>query len=159
MTAENRVSRRTRLHRLERVFVHSPIYFVTGCTTNRSEILAKGSIHEAFRKFSELGPTHGTWVGAYVVMPDHFHLFVRVDADIINLAKWLKSLKNTLSKVLRSEGIATPHWQKTFFDHVLRSGESYTQKWNYVRDNPVRAVLVAKWEDWPFAGEIFPVHG
>ena len=45
-------------------------------------------------------------------------------------------------------------WQRRFFDHVLRSDESYAQKWNYVRENPVRAGLVAKAEDWPYAGEI-----
>jgi len=31
--------------------------------------------------------------------------------------------------------IAAPHWQKGFFDHVLRSGDSYSQKWDYVREN------------------------
>lgn len=45
-------------------------------------------------------------------------------------------------------------WQDGFFDHLLRSGESYSEKWNYVRMNPVRAGLVERPEDWPFAGEI-----
>ena len=40
-----------------------------------------------------------------------------------------------------------PHWQKGFFDHVIRSEESYEQKWVYVRDNPVRAGLVRSAED------------
>jgi hypothetical protein len=31
-----------------------------------------------------------------------------------------------------------------FFDHLLRSNESYSEKWNYVFDNPVRAGLVSK---------------
>ena len=44
--------------------------------------------------------------------------------------------------------------QRGFFDHLLRSAESYGQKWNYVRENPVRAGLVEKAEDWPYAGEI-----
>jgi putative transposase len=57
-----------------------------------------------------------------------------------------------------SKGIPVPHWQKTFFDHVLRSAESYTEKWHYVRENPVRAGLVKRWEDWPFRGEIFPLE-
>ena len=45
-------------------------------------------------------------------------------------------------------------WQDGFFDHLLRSGESYAEKWNYVRMNPVRAGLVARPEDWPYSGEI-----
>ena len=69
-----------------------------------------------------------------------------------------KIIKTTLSKTLRINGIAAPHWQKDFFDHVLRSEESYQEKWHYVRENPVRAGLVKSWEDWPFRGEIFDLE-
>ena len=44
-----------------------------------------------------------------------------------------------------------------FFDHVLRSDESYSEKWNYVRNNPVRAGLVQNADDWPYAGEIIRI--
>jgi hypothetical protein len=40
------------------------------------------------------------------------------------------------------------------FDHILRSDESYAQKWDYVRDNPVRVGLVTSAEDWPYAGTV-----
>ena len=50
--------------------------------------------------------------------------------------------------------IKTQLWEEGFFDHVLRSDESYSQKWNYVRENPVRAGLVKSVEDWPYQGEI-----
>ena len=56
--------------------------------------------------------------------------------------------------ILKSVTFPGPHWQKGFFDHVIRSEESYEQKWVYVRDNPVRAGLVRSAEDWPYAGEI-----
>ena len=46
------------------------------------------------------------------------------------------------------------HWQERFFDHLLRSKESYSQKWAYVRQNPVRAGLAARHENWPYQGEI-----
>ena len=88
-------------------------------------------------------------------MPDHLHLFVALDEERVELAKWMKSLKNTLSKILRARNISSPHWQNTFFDHVLRSSESYGEKWEYVAENPVRAGLVEQAEDWPFQGEIF----
>ena len=47
-----------------------------------------------------------------------------------------------------------PAWQEGFFDHLLRSGESYAEKWNYVRMNPVRAGLIEQSEDWPYAGKV-----
>jgi putative transposase len=45
-------------------------------------------------------------------------------------------------------------WQPGFFDHLLRRDESYTQKWDYVWRNPVRAKLVSQPGDWPYQGEI-----
>jgi hypothetical protein len=47
-----------------------------------------------------------------------------------------------------------PIWQRGFFDHVLRNDESYGDKWNYVRENPVRAGLVSNPDEWPYSGEI-----
>ena len=45
-------------------------------------------------------------------------------------------------------------WQAEFFDHVLRSSESYSQKWDYVKENAVRAGLVVSADDWQWYGEI-----
>ena len=155
MTAENH---KQRLHRLEIIYARSPIYFITTGTANRRRILATEANHESFIRFAEQGPQHGAWIGAYVLMPDHFHLFVAVDDQRITLPQWMKSLKNDLSKALRSANIQPPHFQKGFFDHLLRSAESYSEKWHYVRENPVRAGLAERWEDWPFWGEIFALE-
>jgi REP element-mobilizing transposase RayT len=150
--------RKQRLSRLDFVFVQSPIYFVTACTQNRRNILATPAIHGTFLRFGKEGPLHGSWIGAYVIMPDHLHVFVASDDQKISISAWMKSLKNTISKTLREKGVAPPHWQKTFFDHLLRSSESYSEKWNYVRQNPVRAGLVESAEDWPYVGEIFALE-
>jgi putative transposase len=56
---------------------------------------------------------------------------------------------------VRERGVAPPHWQKGFFDHVLRSQESAGEKWKYVRENPVRAGLVGYSSEWRYLGEIF----
>jgi hypothetical protein len=45
-------------------------------------------------------------------------------------------------------------WQPGFFDHILRSDQSYAEKWNYVRDNPVRVGLVKSADNWRYQGEI-----
>ncbi len=143
-----------RLRRLERVFPRTPIYFVTTCTAKRRPLLAGPSVHQTFLRFAERGEGRGAWVGAYVLMPDHLHLFLALDDRELLLGDWMKSLKNALSKALRQDGVPAPHWQKGFFDHVLRSDESYAEKLVYVRENPVRACLVKVWADWPYWGEI-----
>ena len=60
----------------------------------------------------------------------------------------------TAKHVLRELGEQSPLWQAEFFDHLLRSHESWTEKWTYVHENPVRAGLVARAEDWPYSGSI-----
>ena len=70
----------------------------------------------------------------------------------------MKGFKRSLTRVLDAMGVSSPHWQKGFFDHVMRSGELYSEKWNYVRDNPVRAGLVAEADAWPFQGEIYELR-
>lgn len=143
-----------RLRRLEAVYERHPVYFVTACTADRRDLLASPVVHDVFVQFAQAAAERGAWVGCYVLMPDHLHLFVALDDKIIRLCGWLKSLKNSLSKALREQGEQAPHWQKGFFDHVMRGGESYSQKWDYVRANPVRAGLVARADDWPYSGEV-----
>jgi hypothetical protein len=65
-----------------------------------------------------------------------------------------RPFKQALAKAARLSRANTQVWEEGFFDHVLRSNESYSQKWHYVRENPVRAGLVRSVEDWPYQGEI-----
>jgi REP element-mobilizing transposase RayT len=109
--AENR----PRLHRLELVFFHAPRYFIIACTHNRRHILATSSVHDSFIYFAQQGPEHGAWVGAYVMMPDHFHAFVAIDDQKVSLSTWAKSLKNWISKTLRQDG----HWAATLAESVF----------------------------------------
>jgi REP element-mobilizing transposase RayT len=147
-----------RLGRLERIYLRAPVYFVTACTADRKALLARVEIHGAFVRFAKQGPNVGAWISAYVLMPDHLHVFVALYDERVTLSEWMRSLKGVLSKELRQVGVGPPHWQKGFFDHLLRSEESAAQKWEYVRENPVRAGFVAASSDWPYAGEIFPVE-
>ena len=144
------------LSRLDIIFIEAPVYFITACTEKRRHLLANDDAHEVFRRFCSLARGRGVLVGRYVLMPDHLHLFVCIPPGAVGLSMWMKSLKNTMSKHWREHGIEAPHWQKGFFDHLIRSGESHAEKWKYVRENPVRAGLVEKAEDWPHAGAIQP---
>ncbi|HEV8618865.1 MAG TPA: transposase [Candidatus Udaeobacter sp.] len=134
------------------------MYFVTACTYGRRKILNNADVHARLAQFGKEGPEHGACLGAYVLMPDHLHAFVKIDDQQLDPFTWVKSLKNALSKVLRMHNVPSPHWQKGFFDHVLRSDESYTQKWHYVRENPVRAGLSKDWRECPFLGEVFDLE-
>ncbi len=140
--------------RLGRVFEASPLYFVTFCTHDRIPCLARDEVHSAFVLFARRAERDfNVAIGRYVIMPEHVHLFVRGGPDF-TLGRWVGLLKQTLARAANLQGANTRFWQEGFFDHVLRSDESYSQKWNYVRENPVRAGFVKSANEWPYQGEI-----
>jgi putative transposase len=143
-----------RLARLRKVFTRHPVYFVTFCTIDRRAILNRPVFQHAYEDFCRRAIEYGVHVGRYVIMPDHVHLFVAFRQEACSLSIWMKSLKNALSKALREAGTPGPHWQKGFFDHLLRNHDSYDQKWEYVMENPVRAGLVTQSADWQLQGII-----
>jgi REP element-mobilizing transposase RayT len=45
-------------------------------------------------------------------------------------------------------GRVGPFWQDESYDRVIRNNEEYIRTVNYVLENPVKARLVSRWEDW-----------
>jgi len=144
------------LHRLGSVWITNPRYFMTVCTHHRRSILADASVVEILKgEWDGAWDRHGWAVGSYVVMPDHVHFFCTDGEQGTALSRFVGSWKEWSSKAIKKEcNIEEPIWQKGFFDHLLRSDESYSEKWNYVRNNPVRAGLVECMDEWPFVGHI-----
>ena len=141
--------------RLDQIFqtYDPPLYFVTICTMHRRRIDDLEKVHFTFREYIHRAlDEFSVAVGKYVIMPNHIHLFVR-GAGEFKLAQWINGLKRGISVALGATK-KRPLWQPGFFDHVLRNDESYGQKWQYVRDNPVRAGLVQRAEEWPYQGEL-----
>ena len=88
-------------------------------------------------------------------MPDHVHLLLTPLCDEkgwpFALPFILKLLKGTSARSInRLLGTCGPVWQEESFDHVLRTQESFEEKLEYLRQNPVRGGLVKKPEDYPW---------
>ena len=139
-------------HALDDLGNRSNLVFVTVCTKDRKPILANDAVHELL---TEVWRISATWlVGRYVIMPDHLHLFCApATFEAPNVRDWISFWKATFTrKWTRAED--KPIWQRDAWDRQLRKGESYSAKWEYVAENPVRHGLVKRTEDWPFRGEL-----
>ena len=92
---------------------------------------------------------------AAVVMPDHVHLLLTPLRDMSGwpypLQEILKLIKGTSARsVNKLLGCSGPVWQDESLDHVLRSKESFEEKLDYIRQNPVRRGLAESPEDYPW---------
>jgi len=129
----------------------SVIVFLTVCTKNRRQILANAAASELLIHWWRRADA---WlVGRYVVMPDHVHLFCAPAATSVPLMKWVQYWKNGTTREWPT-AIPKPIWQREFWDRQLRVGDSYEEKWNYVRENPKRHGLVQRSDMWTFQGEL-----
>ena len=85
-------------------------------------------------------------VSDYLLMPDHLHLFCSPHELKFTIERWIGFWKDRFAKMNPSIG----KFQTGGFHHRLRDGESYAQKWQYVRENPVRHKLVERTEKTGF---------
>ena len=98
----------------------------------------------------------------WVVMPNHVHLIVRPLSDDVTVAKYLHFLKRTFAyrqlKALRGLGLGIPQfWQAGGgYDRNLYSDEEFHEKTNYIHENPIRAGLVPRPEDWRWSSAGWP---
>jgi putative transposase len=123
------------------------IVFLTVCTANRDPWLADPIVHEHLRAAWE---SARAWlVGHYLLMPDHLHLFCAPHDLKFTLEKWVTFWERQFRRLHKDRNC---RWQSNPFHHRLRSTENYTEKWNYIRENPVRASLATSVDDWPLQG-------
>ena len=137
---------RKHLKRLSVVYQTHPGYFITICMFHRRSVLADPVIHNILRShWGKSLKLYGWAIGSYVVMPDHVHFFCADVESRVPLSQMIGSWKQWSSKELGPMiGDGNSMWQREFFDHLLRSDESYSEKWEYVRQNPVRPEPVAR---------------
>ena len=94
-------------------------------------------------------------LSAWVVMPNHVHMLVtRFDnhrlSDIMQVFKSITSHK--ANKSLRRNG---HFWMLEHFDRYLRTAEHHRNTIRYIENNPVKARLCARPEDYPFSSAWF----
>jgi len=120
------------------------VFFLTICARDRgkqtlTERNRAEKIIRAARHYHEIEHWH---LHLFLVMPDHLHMLLSFPEE----QTFRKLIFSWKSFTARTGGFL---WQRDFFDHRLRSDESFEEKATYIRMNPVRAGLVGQLGEWP----------
>lgn len=121
------------------------VFFLTVCCEPRGKNqLANDEVWEVLADSLEVRQKRGNWdCRLFLAMPDHVHLLAmfegerRMERVVGQWKRWVATR-------------AGVKWQRDFFEHRLRTNESAVEKVSYILDNPVRAGLVGRREDWAF---------
>ena len=87
---------------------------------------------------------------AWVVMPNHVHTLLATKPES-TLSQALHGWKSfTAGAANRVLGRSGRFWQPDYFDRLIRNEAHFHRVLRYIEDNPVKAGLVDRPEDWPF---------
>ncbi len=151
-------------------------HFVTFSCYHHRELLITDESRELVESALErVRRSYRLYIYGYVVMPDHVHLLLSEPQTQDNpnsgtlkpgfglsgstgwlnnpqeypLADALKSLKQGVARRLIEN--AGHFWQKRYHDFNVRNRPQFVQKLRYIHDNPVKAGLCKRPEDWPWS--------
>ncbi len=94
---------------------------------------------------------HGFLLHGYVIMPDHLHILISLQASgtISQIMHDFKS--HTAQKTNQISGRKGALWQEGFYGHIIRDERDFQRKIDYVHKNPLTSGLATEISDYPFS--------
>ena len=90
---------------------------------------------------------------AYCFMPDHLHLLIEGAAESSDGKEFIARAKQ-YSGYYYAQRYGSRLWQRYGFEHILRDDEITLVVARYILENPVKAGLARRVEDYPFVGSL-----
>jgi putative transposase len=138
--------------KIRRLYVAEAIYFITAVTLQRQPIFANTAeierLRETMRAVKEIHPFN---MIAFVFLPDHFHLLIRVSPDT-DISQIMHSIKRNFTLNYKRAHAITDKltlWQHGFWDHVLRNEQDFVNHLHYIHYNAVKHGRVTTPEAYP----------
>lgn len=146
-----------------------PCYYLTSVAHNRLPIFGKDHIKQIVcDALSEARKSGEILIFAYVIMPDHSHLVTDGHRDISDVLRFTNGIaakrvldylkenqfESSLRKLRQEEkrkGYKYSVWEHHPNAFRITGEDTFMQKVNYIHQNPVRAGLVKRAEDYRFS--------
>ncbi|MFH1360387.1 MAG: transposase [Candidatus Omnitrophota bacterium] len=142
-------------------YAQAGYYFVTVCAQNREECFGKivdsqmilnscGAIAQTCW-FDLPNHYHHCGLDEFIIMPNHIHGIVMIKNDVgtgfkpvptyrrHSLSEIIRGFKTFSSKKINASGRKIRfHWQRSFYDSIIRNKKSLNTIREYMRNNPLR---------------------
>ena len=153
-----------------KAIVNDVPHFISSSTVNWIPLFNRNDVREIllealrYRVENNIIKLH-----AYIIMPNHFHAILTT-ANITKTIKEFKSytarlivdllkLENQTELLRKFEYFKKKYktdstyqiWQEGYHPEMIISMDMFNQKAMYIHNNPVKANLVKKAEDWPYS--------
>ena len=127
-------------------------FFATSVTFERRLILQSKSLCDLLLDVFRDNRSKGRLLlHEFVIMRNHFHAIL-TPAPEIPLERAMQFLKGGFSYRAKKElGMKFEIWQKGFKEHRIKDADDYRDHVEYIWNNPVRARLVLRPEDFPYS--------
>ena len=149
-----------------RISKDSPVYYLTSVTNNRLPVFQTAQLKNLMcDALSEARKSAGLLLFAYVIMPDHLHALIgseRKPSEVVRFVNGISGrrvidflkepkFKTSLNKLRRATGFRD--YQYSLWDHhpnlkLISTENGLIEKANYIHENPVRAGLVERAQDY-----------
>ena len=147
-----------------RVSIPGQTYAITKCCgSNYRRIIADPYTPDASKESAQVIIDSLQWMHregrarcyGYVIMPDHLHAMLQLGNEM-SLSDVLRTFSSFTTHVINKQNRwSGAFWQKGFYDHGMRTNESYDRHLEYFAENPARKGYVSCIEQWPFS-EVLP---
>lgn len=152
------------LHRFQQ---SKQTHFVTFSCYQRLPLFESAHLREIFLlRLEAVRRRYEFQVYGYVVMPEHVHLLVSEPQTGL-LSTAIQALKISVARSAEGSSVrretfgkdAGQHkrrafWERRYYDHNVRSYESFVQKLRYIHRNPVKRRLVDGPEEWRWSSSV-----
>src|SRR5437762_3237323 len=142
------------MSRLRRIADRDRVFFVTTDLAKTAPDLTPAERDVVLDALGKVRTACNFLLLGYVVMPDHAHALLGVTsgslASIMN--RWKSTTGHSIQKARRCRGAL---WQARYFDFICRRTRDVSNKLEYIHENPVKAGLVSRPEDWRWSSAGF----
>ena len=127
-------------------------YFVTFATFGRHPVFQDVEVARLFvDELHKLRHELRFLLLSYVVMPGHVHLVI-VPSSAAGLAKIMQYVKGRFARFYHARNGGTGSlWQSRYYETAVRGEAALLRRIEYIEENPVKASLVSRPEDYPFS--------